>query len=60
MMYMQVGEMPLHLAKSAEVAKVLLDNGADINVKEKVCVHTSCRVVWGFCGRGKVGAVLVG
>ena len=36
---MQYGSAPLHDAKSAEVAKVLVNAKADVNIKNSVSVH---------------------
>lgn len=38
MVYMQYGRTALHYAKSAEIAKVLIDNDADIHKMDRVCV----------------------
>ena len=68
MMYMQEGMTALHHAESAEVAKVLLDNGANPNAQDTVCSHAClgvvlcvgsvdvARLVWcGWGGGARVG-----
>ena len=46
MMYMQSGKSPLHRAKSAEIAEVLINNGADIHRTDEVCVAGSRLCAW--------------
>ena len=37
MMYMQDGKTALHRAQSAEIAKVLIDNGVKVDKTDMVC-----------------------
>ena len=50
---MQDGRTALHHARSAEVAKLLLDKGADIEATNGVCV-VGCRLCVGASMRVRV------
>ena len=43
--YLQNGDCPLHEASwtgKAEVVNILLSNGADVNIRDKVCITNLC------------------